>query len=137
VLATVPAPPEVPCARADPYAGDRLLHLDLHPFNVLVDAGGAVTGVLDWANTAAGHPDLDRARTAAILTGDPAARRMAGDPVAAALFDGWARAADFAGLPAAATAWARDHMLADLAPRYGPAELAAVAAALDAAPGPG
>lgn len=132
-LAGVPAPPEVPPAPADPYAGDRLLHLDLHPFNVLVDASGAVTGVLDWANAAAGHPDLDRARTAAILVGDPAARELAGSPVAAALLVGWAEAADFAGVPAPATRWARGHLLADLAPRYGPAELAAITAALDAA----
>lgn len=40
-----------------------MLHLDLHPLNVLLGEEGAVTGVLDWANTAAGDPVLDRART--------------------------------------------------------------------------
>ncbi|GAA4206191.1 phosphotransferase [Actinocatenispora rupis] len=134
LLSAVPAPPELPPAVAAPYAGDRLLHLDLHPFNVLVDEGAAVTGVLDWANAAAGHPDLDRARTAAILAGDPTARALAADPVAAALFAGWAEAAGFAALGPEARRWARDHLLADLAHRYSPAELADTAAALDAPP---
>jgi aminoglycoside phosphotransferase (APT) family kinase protein len=43
-----------------------LLHLDYHPLNVLV-SGRQVTGVLDWANAAAGDPRLDVARTATIL----------------------------------------------------------------------
>jgi Ser/Thr protein kinase RdoA (MazF antagonist) len=58
VLAKVPAPNSLPHAAAmaapaggaAPLTGDRLLHLDLHPFNVLVDERGDVSGVLDWAN---------------------------------------------------------------------------------------
>ncbi|MCO5177554.1 MAG: aminoglycoside phosphotransferase family protein [Thermomicrobiales bacterium] len=44
----------------------RLLHLDYHPLNLLTD-GTAITGVLDWANAAAGDPRADLARTIAIL----------------------------------------------------------------------
>jgi len=40
-----------------------VVHLDLHLFNILTGTRGEVTGVLDWANAAAGDPDLDRART--------------------------------------------------------------------------
>jgi aminoglycoside phosphotransferase (APT) family kinase protein len=68
------APPD----SAAPPTGDRLLHLDLHPFNVLVDEQGDVSGVLDWANVAGGHPDLDRARSWSILTLDPAAVKKTG-----------------------------------------------------------
>jgi aminoglycoside phosphotransferase (APT) family kinase protein len=45
---------------------DRLLHLDYHPLNVLVK-DGAITGVIDWENTAMGPPHMDLARTRAIL----------------------------------------------------------------------
>jgi Ser/Thr protein kinase RdoA (MazF antagonist) len=29
--------------------GDDLVHFDFHPENVLVDASGSVTGVVDWS----------------------------------------------------------------------------------------
>ncbi len=45
---------------------DRLLHLDFHPFNVLMQ-GDLVTGVIDWENTLTGPPHMDLARTRAIL----------------------------------------------------------------------
>jgi aminoglycoside phosphotransferase (APT) family kinase protein len=109
-----------------------LLHLDLHPFNVLVDGHGEVTGILDWSNTAAGDPVLDRARSWAILAADPAAQALRTDPVAAALMDGWAEAGGFAALPAAARDWGRRYLLADLSHRYSPAELAAIDARLAA-----
>ena len=68
ILAEVRAPAVLPSAASlvastgshSAPEGDRLLHLDLHPFNVLVDESGQVSGVIDWANAAAGHPDLDR-----------------------------------------------------------------------------
>jgi aminoglycoside phosphotransferase (APT) family kinase protein len=41
--------------------GDRLLHRDLHPLNVLMAAGGPV--VIDWTNAAAGSPAYDVADT--------------------------------------------------------------------------
>jgi aminoglycoside phosphotransferase (APT) family kinase protein len=41
--------------------GDRLVHRDLHPLNVLMTARGPV--VVDWANAAAGDPAYDVADT--------------------------------------------------------------------------
>ncbi|TKA08835.1 phosphotransferase [Actinacidiphila oryziradicis] len=46
---------------------DRLLHLDLHPENVIVTANGPV--VIDWRNAAAGDPAADTALTVVILRG--------------------------------------------------------------------
>lgn len=135
LLAEVPAPAGLRAVPAPPgAAGDgpaRLLHLDLHPLNVLVsDDGAVVTGVLDWANTHAGDPVLDRARTWAILSLDPMARDAQALPGWAALAGGWAEAGRLDDLPAAARAWACRFMLADLAHRYPPAELAQVREAL-------
>jgi Ser/Thr protein kinase RdoA (MazF antagonist) len=45
--------------------GARILHLDLHPDNVLLTARGPV--VIDWTNAAEGPADLDVALTAVIL----------------------------------------------------------------------
>lgn len=44
-----------------PFEGLRLLHLDLHPQNILVSGDGPV--VIDWANARAGEPPLDLALT--------------------------------------------------------------------------
>jgi tRNA A-37 threonylcarbamoyl transferase component Bud32 len=46
-------------------SGDRVIHLDLHPENVMMVSRGAV--VIDWRNAADGAPDLDVALTAVIL----------------------------------------------------------------------
>jgi serine/threonine protein kinase len=43
------------------YEGERLLHLDLHPENVLLSSRGPV--VIDWSNARAGNPSLDVALT--------------------------------------------------------------------------
>jgi Ser/Thr protein kinase RdoA (MazF antagonist) len=43
----------------------RVLHLDLHPDNVLLGDRGPV--VIDWRNTTEGPPDLDTAMSALIL----------------------------------------------------------------------
>jgi aminoglycoside phosphotransferase (APT) family kinase protein len=45
---------------------DRLLHLDYHPENVLMD-GDEVTAIIDWTNTLPGPPHLDLGRSRAIL----------------------------------------------------------------------
>ena len=45
--------------------GDRLLHLDLHPENVMLSANGPV--VIDWTNARRGDPPLDVALTWVIL----------------------------------------------------------------------
>ena len=57
-LHAIPAPPGLPQAGVP---GDRLLHRDLHPLNVLMPEGGPV--VIDWANAAAGDPAYDVADT--------------------------------------------------------------------------
>jgi Ser/Thr protein kinase RdoA (MazF antagonist) len=135
VLAGVPAPAglrAVPGAPSSATAAPaRLLHLDLHPLNLLVDDAGALTGVLDWANTAAGDPVLDRARTWAIMSLDPAAQAARTWPGWAEFASGWFEAGRLDELPAAARAWACRFMLADLARRYSPAELAHVQRTLD------
>jgi len=118
-LAALAAPPELDEVDWPAGAGPAsLLHLDLHPLNVLVDEGGDVTGVIDWANAAAGPSVLDRARTWSILTLDPAVIRRRGDPAVDALIQGWCSAAEFEDLPAGARAWACRVMLRDLASRY-------------------
>jgi aminoglycoside phosphotransferase (APT) family kinase protein len=45
--------------------GDRMLHLGLHPGNVMLTAAGPV--VIDWANVAAGAPAADVAMTWLII----------------------------------------------------------------------
>jgi hypothetical protein len=125
VAPVAPRPPDAPLLGAT-----RLLHLDLHPFNVLVDAGDEVSGVLDWANAAAGDPMLDRARTLSILTLDPRAVASRVDANWCAVVDGWIEAGELANLPAPATAWACRFMLDDLGNRYSPRQLTAVSAAL-------
>ncbi|MEU1434577.1 phosphotransferase family protein [Streptomyces sp. NPDC005775] len=52
-------------ARLSPDPEDRILHLDLHPDNVMLTADGPV--VIDWSNTEEGPPALDRAMSALIL----------------------------------------------------------------------
>ena len=122
-LAEVASPPGLrPAAGAD-CEGRRLLHLDLHPFNVLVDEDGEPTGVIDWANAAAGDPELDRARTWSLLTLDPAARERGDEPGWAALTDHWLQAGRMHLLSGTARIWACGYMLADLAARHSPAEL--------------
>ena len=46
--------------------GDRVLHLDLHPMNVMMTERGPV--VIDWTNAARGDPLTDVAVTYVILT---------------------------------------------------------------------
>ena len=45
--------------------GDRIVHLDLHPGNVMLTAGGPV--VIDWTNAAAGPPGADVAMAYLII----------------------------------------------------------------------
>lgn len=62
-LHAIPAPSDLPARLRD---GDRLVHLDLHPENVLLSAGGPV--VIDWSNAARGDPADDVALTWVILS---------------------------------------------------------------------
>ena len=52
-LHEIPAPPEL--------GEGRLLHMDLHPENVMLSPAGPV--VIDWTNARAGDPALDVAMT--------------------------------------------------------------------------
>jgi Ser/Thr protein kinase RdoA (MazF antagonist) len=47
--------------RVSPFPGDHLIHLDLHPHNVLLTERSPV--VIDWTNAAVGDPDADVANT--------------------------------------------------------------------------
>jgi Ser/Thr protein kinase RdoA (MazF antagonist) len=60
-LHELPAPSGLPAANG----GDRLLHLDLHPDNVMLSPSGPV--VIDWTNARRGEPALDVALTWVIL----------------------------------------------------------------------
>lgn len=61
-LHEIPAPDWLPQA---PVPGDRLVHRDLHPMNVLITADGPV--VIDWSNASAGDPAFDVADTWVLL----------------------------------------------------------------------
>lgn len=108
---------------------DALLHLDLHPLNVLVQ-DRRVTAVLDWANARPGDPRADLARTASILRFAPL---PAGTPAPLArtvrriLEAGWRRGYREAAGPirgmAPYYAWAASAMVKDLSPRLGRRDL--------------
>lgn len=54
-------------ALLEPYDTGRVgLHLDFHPENLIIGPDGRIT-VLDWANSCAGPPQADLARTRSIL----------------------------------------------------------------------
>jgi hypothetical protein len=126
-LAGVAAPEEV---RKLPGREHNLLHLDLHPYNVLVDDAGEVAAVIDWTNAAAGDPQLDPARTWSILTLDPAALARRADPGWVALTEAWLDAGRLREVAPPARAWACRFMLDDLAGRHDPAALQHVRGAL-------
>lgn len=72
-LHRIPAPDWL--ARAAPVAGDRLLHRDLHPLNVIVGADGHV--VIDWANASRGDPAFDVADAWVLFAcADPPTNRL-------------------------------------------------------------
>jgi aminoglycoside phosphotransferase (APT) family kinase protein len=62
-LHAIPAPEWLPAIDAD---GDRVLHLDLHPMNVMMTARGPV--VIDWPNARRGDPFTDIGFTYVLLT---------------------------------------------------------------------
>lgn len=57
------APSWVPAAPIG--AGDRLVHMDLHPLNILMSADGPM--VIDWTNASSGDPLVDVALTWALI----------------------------------------------------------------------
>jgi Phosphotransferase enzyme family len=62
-LHEIVAPDWLPRADDD---GDRVVHLDLHPMNVMMTALGPV--VIDWTSAAAGNPLTDVGLTYVLLT---------------------------------------------------------------------
>jgi tRNA A-37 threonylcarbamoyl transferase component Bud32 len=62
-LHAIPAPADVPAITDD---GDALLHLDLHPLNVIMSSNGPV--VIDWPNSGRGHWASDVADTWLVLS---------------------------------------------------------------------
>jgi aminoglycoside/choline kinase family phosphotransferase len=50
---------EIGAALPEHLTGDDLVHMDFHPENVLVDAAGEVTGVVDWDAINRGDGDFD------------------------------------------------------------------------------
>jgi aminoglycoside phosphotransferase (APT) family kinase protein len=62
LLHALPVPPGL---RAPFGAPEAILHLDLHPANVLLGAGGPV--VIDWTNVSAGPAAIDEAQTWLLL----------------------------------------------------------------------
>jgi aminoglycoside phosphotransferase (APT) family kinase protein len=59
-------------------AGTRLLHLDLHPNNIMIGPDGPV--VIDWSNASRGNPNTDVALTWVLLAaaGIPSGRIKSG-----------------------------------------------------------
>jgi aminoglycoside phosphotransferase (APT) family kinase protein len=74
-LHEIPAPEWVgPAPTGD---GDRLLHLDFHPLNVMITKRGPV--VIDWPNARRGDPDVDVALTWILMSaGEVSAGRLIG-----------------------------------------------------------
>jgi aminoglycoside phosphotransferase (APT) family kinase protein len=54
-LHDIPAPDFLPPAPMS--QGSSILHLDLHPLNVIIGSAGPV--VIDWTSACVGHPDAD------------------------------------------------------------------------------
>jgi aminoglycoside phosphotransferase (APT) family kinase protein len=80
-LHALPAPDWMPDAPVG--KGDRLLHLDLHPLNVIVSPKGPI--VIDWTNACRGDPAVDVAVTWVLMVaGDVPARGPVGRIVARA-----------------------------------------------------
>jgi len=115
--------------RLSPASPARLLHLDYHPLNVLVERDGHVSAVLDWTNAHAGDPRADFARTVTILRLSPP-RARGFERLARLLLElGWRYGYGAAHRRADMTlfyAWAGVAMQHDLAGRCSAAELAHV-----------
>ncbi|MFG2430180.1 phosphotransferase [Streptomyces sp. NPDC048590] len=100
----------------------RILHMDLHPENVVLTPEGAV--VIDWLTASEGPPALDRAMTALILAQVSLTRASDGERVRALLTALLSRFDDEGGIPAEALDRATALRAAD--PGLTPQEAAAV-----------
>jgi aminoglycoside phosphotransferase (APT) family kinase protein len=80
--------------RAPDVRTERLLHLDFHPANLIVE-NGRIVALIDWTNARAGDPRFDIARTWVILRllpGINGPKRTAAWHIVGALLRGWRRA---------------------------------------------
>jgi aminoglycoside phosphotransferase (APT) family kinase protein len=110
-LHAIPAPPWLPAPFGE---GGVLVHLDLHPQNVLLTHGGPV--VIDWPNAVRGAGEHDVAQTWVILaTADmpgPTVHRWLGRGLRRlflrSFLRGFVRRAVARQLPAVAARWLRD-----------------------------
>ena len=106
---------------------DRLLHLDYHPANVLID-NDEVAGIIDWENTLPGPPHMDVARSRAILRSVrigklmPAAMMTALDEFEEGLVAGHASVVGADPYPELSTAWGMAMTVDDLAGQVGKPE---------------
>jgi aminoglycoside phosphotransferase (APT) family kinase protein len=82
-LHEIPSPDFLP--RAPIGRGDRVVHLDLHPLNVMIGPRGPT--VIDWTNASAGEPVLDVGLAWVLM----AAGEIPGGAVTTKLM-GWGRA---------------------------------------------
>ena len=134
------APPWLPAAGVG--HGDAVVHLDLHPLNVMLGPRGPV--VIDWSNARRGDPAVDVALAWALLSAGEVEAR---GPVA--LITGWARrvltdgflaAVDrgaAAAVLAAVVAWKCADPNMSAAEQAGMRRLAATVAPADPDPDPG
>lgn len=131
-LSACPAPRGVPVAPGlDPLLDQgALLHLDVHPHNVLLDDAGAVTAVLDWANAATGTTGMDAARSAAILRFDPGAVPWHDDKAFRTMQRNFEVAAHLDAVTDEELAWAYRYQLRDLAARHPESALSGLRTAL-------
>ena len=103
---------------------DALLHFDYHPLNVMAD-GRRISGVLDWANAAAGDPRADVVRTFTILRlvpfapGTPLRERFGRRLLELSWRRGYRQVAGPPGDLTLFAAWAGAVMVRDLAPKLG------------------
>jgi aminoglycoside phosphotransferase (APT) family kinase protein len=95
---------DVPARRSRDQAV-RMMHLDLHPGNVLIGARGPV--VIDWRNAAEGPPALDVAMSAVIIAQAAVVKDPRVATGARAMLEALLRAVDVDPLPALDAAIAR------------------------------
>ena len=106
---------------------NTLLHLDYHPFNVLIN-GNKITGVIDWRNACAGDPRADAARTVSMLCIDGIGRPAFLEMIIRRIFEaGWRRGyehkSEALGDLSLFYAWAGAVMERDLASKRAPEDL--------------
>lgn len=104
---------------------DRLLHLDYHPLNAMVEKN-RITCILDWTNAMPGDPRADVARTWSILRLMPLSAKRTEPTTEVArrlLAAGWLRGYEREAGPLLDMEpfkiWAGVAMIADLAPKIG------------------